>query len=42
MATFHTFTGNGVQSDFVYTFVILTRPDVIEWFGGRGQPAIGR
>ena len=26
----------------VYTFVILTRPGVIEWFGGRRQPAIGR
>ena len=26
----------------VYTFVILTRPDVIELFGGRTQPAIGR
>ena len=26
----------------VYTFVILTRPDVIERFGGRTQPAIGR
>ena len=26
----------------VYTFVILTRPGVIEWFGGRAQPAIGR
>ena len=26
----------------VYTFVILTRPDVIERFGGRNRSAIGR
>ncbi len=26
----------------VYTFVVLTRPGVIEWFGGRRQPAIFR
>ncbi len=26
----------------VYTFVILTRPDIIERFGGRTQSAIGR
>ncbi len=26
----------------IYTFVILTRPSVIERFGGRRQPAIGR
>ena len=26
----------------VYTFVILTRPDIIERFGGRTQTAIGR